>query len=146
MRLLALCSHRFLDPRRSTIENFPAPVAGMSPARTADDLPLPEITHYRQHRRAAKTYQQLGGIRLAPEEQPSVFWLEHLEAAKRAVPAPVVGQNRGCSVPGKPFSSVPTGMERSTANFFLLSLDMVCKGELLHKNFLLPAKALILRD
>jgi len=62
----------------------------MSPARTTDDLPLPEITHYRQHRRAAKTYQQLGGIRIAPEEQPSVFRLEHLEAAKRAVPAPLV--------------------------------------------------------
>ncbi len=36
-------------------------------------------------------------------------------------------------------------MERSTANFFLLSLDMAWKGKLLHKKFLLPAKVLILK-
>src|SRR5262249_54927120 len=63
--------------------------------------PASRITDDREHRGAAKAVQQVLDFSVASEEQPRVFRVEDLQAAKRAVAAPVIREKAvvGCAGP-----------------------------------------------
>ena len=70
--------------QRSLPGSTPAASAASSPARSAEDLPLPDGPTIRQQRRTGQPRHHLGDEPLAPEEDPGIVHVERRETLEGA--------------------------------------------------------------